>query len=255
MYAGKLSRASLHAGNDAPKTDTVEMDENNVKCVGKKGKLLWIEAVVSGEKLSIMLDSGATHNCIALRCVLASKYLKNLKRSEYQDSLLVDANGKPLQSLFTIDCTVTIGSPSLSISCTFVVVQDLPFSCIIGESTLLSFKSWKVSNVEKILTINEKCVVPWFHQDSVGKVDHLNLITTGKTVIPAKQSVLVNTRANGPDLLPFRPITQVGALVESNETIKDRLGIEIQPSIHLFTHQDCSQQVVVYKQLCSRTGD
>lgn len=181
-----------------------------------------------------------------MRCVLSSKHLRNLKRSEYTDNPLVGANGKPLQPMFTIECTITLGSPALSVQCTFVVVQDLPFSCIIGESTLLGFNSWKISNTDKLLTINDTCVVPWYHHDSMVKVDHLNLITTGKTIVPPKQSVLVNTRACGPELLPFRAVTNLCALVESNTKTTDRLGIEICPSLHVLPHQNCSQQIKIY---------
>ena len=56
-----------------------------------------MDADVHGEKLPIMLDSGATHNVLALRCVLASERLKKLTRSEYVDDPLVGANGKLLQ--------------------------------------------------------------------------------------------------------------------------------------------------------------
>ena len=194
-----------------------------------------------------MIDSGATHNCIALRCVLGSNILKKLTRLKYDGKTLVGANGKPLpQPEFTIECTIVLGSPSITIRCMFVVIKDLPFSCIIGESTLLSLDSWEVSNTKKILTLNGTCVVPWYHHDSMMKVSHLNLITTDKTTILPHQSVTVNTRVNGPELQPFRPITTVTALVDSNVSTTNRLEIEVCPSIHRFPYQDCSQQVTIY---------
>ena len=208
---------------------------------------MWINAEICGEEIPIMLDCGATHNCIALRCVLASNFLKKLTRSKYDGKTLVAANGKPLQQPeFTIECTIMLGSPSITIHCKFVVIQDLPFSCILGESTLLSFDSWEVSNTKKILTINGSCVVPWYHHDSMTKVSHLNLITTNKTTIMPHQSVSVNTRVNGPELQPFRPITCITAVVDTNVSASDRLNVEVCPSIHMFPYQDCSQVVLIH---------
>ena len=93
LSVGKLSRASLSAENGAPEivpalnnndihsseNDTSKIDSKlKINSVGKRGRLLWIDTVINGEKMPTMLDSGATHNCLALRCVLASKYLKKL---------------------------------------------------------------------------------------------------------------------------------------------------------------------------------
>ena len=97
LFVGKLKRASLIAGNDATASSALVdiPTKSKINSVDKKGKLLWIDTQVNGEKLSCMLDCGATHNCLAMRCVLASKYLRNVKRSEYKDHPLVGANTIP----------------------------------------------------------------------------------------------------------------------------------------------------------------
>ena len=49
-----------------------------------------------------MIDTGATPNCIALRCVLGSPILKNLPRVPYAGKGIIDANGNLIHPKFVI---------------------------------------------------------------------------------------------------------------------------------------------------------
>ena len=246
LYVGKLDGVSLTADNGTQNI-TAEIKDFTIDVTSKRGSLIWFNANINGEQLPIMLDSGATHNCLALRCVQSSEQLRTLPQLEYKDDPLVGANGQLLsQPEFVIECIVSFGSPQVSVKCKFVVINQLPFSCIIGENILLGFDSWTVSNKNKQLIVNNTTIIPWYHHHEMSSVHHLSLITTSKTNIPPNKSVLINTRVHGSDLLPFRPLSEVTALVESNINISERIGVDILPSVHKFSHQDCSQQIRIH---------
>ena len=47
------------------------------------GSLMWVTGRINQQSLPVMVDTGATPNCLALRCVQASIHLKSLPRQEY----------------------------------------------------------------------------------------------------------------------------------------------------------------------------
>ena len=193
-----------------------------------------------------MIDSGANPNCISLRCVQGSSQLKVLSRSAYTGKQMVDANGEPIQPSFVIKCKLTLGTPSISIVTEFVVIKSLPFSCIIGQQALRRFNSWEVSNVNRLLTLNKTCVVPFQDSCDNNNVSGVQLITTQKTVIQPFSSTMVDVRAVGAELDTFRPQSDINVIVEGNEKLCNRLSIEVLPAINVLTHQNCSQMLKVY---------
>ena len=137
-------------------TVTVNHDYDLVDRLPAKNSLIWIKACLGGQELPAMIDSGANPNCLSLRCVQGSEWLRKVQRHQYSGKGIVDANGEPIQPSFVIKCCLTVGSPKIVVNTEFVVIQSLPFSCIIGQHTLMRFSSWEVSNTKKILTINRK---------------------------------------------------------------------------------------------------
>ena len=191
-----------------------------------------------------MLDSGANPNCISLRCVTGSHRLKRLKQYPYVGKPMVDANGGSIEPSYVIKCQLQMGKPKITVDTEFVVVKSLPFSCIIGQRTLRMFESWEVSNLNKVLTINRKYVVPI--EDRSDNVSAVNLITSGKTIIPPYSSALIDVRATGPGLETFRPTSDVSVVVEGEQKLCDRLSIEVLPSINVLSHQNCCQKLKVH---------
>ena len=109
--------------------------------------LMWVKGKANNQYLDMMIDSGASMSCIASRCVNASPHLKNVTRLPYSGPGLVGVNGKPLRTLFEIKIPLTLGSPQLSITLHLVVVDDLPYSCILGLNFLRKFNTWEVDNI------------------------------------------------------------------------------------------------------------
>ena len=208
--------------------------------------LMWIQANLSGQDVPVMIDTGATPNCIALRCVMASSILKDLPRNTYRGNDIIDANGQPLQPSFSIKCDITIGTPQLAITCEFLVFDALPFSCILGQSTLSRFSTWSVSNANRLITINDNHILPYY--DNYPSSESLQLITTNKVLLNPYQSTLVEGRVSGSSLSAFRPVTHVPVVIEGEDNISNRLLIKVVPSVCLVTHQNCKHKVMVYNE-------
>ena len=64
---GKLIQASA-----APITTDAVLQINKEKNDPGDISLMWIDANLSGQNLPVMIDTGATPNCVASRCVLTS---------------------------------------------------------------------------------------------------------------------------------------------------------------------------------------
>ena len=136
--------------------------------------LIWITVKICEVILPVMIDTGATPNCIATRCVEASSILRNLPRWVYTVNQILDANGQYLRPKFVISASVVIGSPAISVQCEFVVIDTLPFSCIMGQSTLSKFSSWSICNVNKYL------IVKWGNYET--KITNLTIILNPKQI-------------------------------------------------------------------------
>ena len=219
-------------------------ETTNVIQISNKNSLIWLSVKINGQGLPGMLDSGANPNCISLRCVRNSPYLKRLQQYKYTGKQMVDANENPIQPSYVIKCKLAMGRPEIVVDTEFVVLESLPFSCIIGQQTLRTFDSWEVSNVNKVLTINKTFVVPI--EDKSDSITSVNLITTGKTTIEPFGSSLIDVRASGPGLEAFRPISDVSVMIEGEENYCNRLSIEVLPAINVLSHQNCCQKLKVH---------
>ena len=93
MSFGKPARASVEnsigaEGNVNTETKKVQdvifnVNRDNNSSNSVSASFIWILAKLNDQKLPIMVDSGATPNCLALRCVEASSCLKNILRHPY----------------------------------------------------------------------------------------------------------------------------------------------------------------------------
>ena len=211
--------------------------------ISNKNSLIWFSAHLEGQEVPAMLDSGANPNCISLRCVNGSQYLKRMKRYPYSGKQMVDANDKPIEPAYVIKCNLRVGNPTLLIKTEFVVIASLPFSCIVGQQTLRTLDSWEVSNVDKIITFNKNCRIP-FHDEIAQST--IQLITTQKMKIEPFTSAVVSVRATGHALNTFRPESEMNVVVEGNTSICERLSIEVLPSINVLSHQNCMQKLKVH---------
>ena len=123
---GKLAGASStipEVLGDAQYQDTVDQGENLGQCgdtrndsvvrISNKNSLIWINVCLNGQQIPAMIDSGANPNCISLRCVQGSHYLKHLTKVEYSGKQIVDANGEPIQPSYVIKCKLLPGTPCI----------------------------------------------------------------------------------------------------------------------------------------------
>ena len=211
--------------------------------ISNKNSLIWFSIHLGRQELPAMLDSGANPNCISLRCVNGSSYLKRLTKYPYTGKQIVDANGAAIEPSYVIKCKLQIGNPEITMETEFVVIPSLPFSCVIGQQTLRTFDSWEVSNVNKTLILNKMCYVPF--RDS-NAVTGIHLITTQKTTIEPYKATTIDVRATGPALDTFRPETDINVVVEGDLRLCDRLSVEVIPSINVLTYQNCFQRLKVH---------
>ena len=104
-----------------------------------ESKLLWITGTLNGQSIPVMLDSGATICCLAKRCFTGSRCLQNVPLKPNLGPGLLDANGKTMKPSGTIKAPLVIGHPAVSHTVEFVIIDELPYSCIIGLSFLNKF--------------------------------------------------------------------------------------------------------------------
>ena len=206
------------------------------------GKLKWIRGKVNNQFLDIMLDSGATNSCIARRCVTASSYLKDLPRHPYNGPGLVDVNGNSVSVAFVIRAPLVLGSPSISIYTNFAVVDDLPYSCILGSDYLDKLERWGINNKNRTFEINDSaCSVFERPQHN----NRINLVTQGKTVLSPGEVVTVATSAKGTD--PFRPISDICFLTDGDPVFENRTKLIVMPSVNSLTHSNISNIPITVK--------
>ena len=203
--------------------------------------LLWLKGTLAGHELPMLLDSGATICCIAQHCVKASPQLKSLFRKPYIGSGLLDANGEIIMPSYVITAPVVVGSPSISLTVSFVVIKS--HSCIIGTSLLNQLKKWSVDNEQNILQFNEAYIPVSSEPPSCHGI---TLIAPKRLKVSGNESTTVLSRATGNGLSAFRPITNVHIMTEGNEDLQKRLGLLIQPSIHIISKQNCTVPVRVF---------
>ena len=210
-----------------------------------------------------MVDSGASACCLALRCVLNSSKLKYIHREAYVGDQLFDAGGNPISPEFVITVSLQLGEPKLSVFQRFVVVKTLPFSCIMGQTFLNTLNSWTVDNRRKFLILdfeikkkekkkvivnNRSSEVSFSALPPESSADSIQFITTDRCRVMPRESIEVNVRATGPQLLAFRPATNITVITEGSMDVMGRLNIEVLPSVALLTHNNCTTKMVIHNQ-------
>ncbi len=185
----------------------------------------------------MLLDSGATVCCLAKRCFTASRCLQTLTLQPYSGLGLFDANGQVMKPCGTIKVPLVVGQPAVSHTVEFVIIDALPYSCIIGLSFLNKFSRWGVDNSKQILNL-EHSIVPVSSEPSLN--DNLALLTTAKYTIPPGQSLCIKTVANGSSLDALRPVSEPVALVDGHVPFEERLHVKVVPSLSELTHQNSS---------------
>ena len=221
----------------------VKGNENNRK-IYYNGSLMWIRGKINNQFIDMLLDSGATMSCIANRCVTASPYLKNLTRHPYIGPGLLDVNGNPLSSLFEIRAPLVIGNPRLSIDVKFIVVDNLPYSCIIGMNFLKKLDFWGVDNKTGYLNLN-KSTCPVFTEPQVNT--NICLVSQNRCVILPGEMITIATTPKGTGMNAFRPITDITFLTEGKPELEKRTNILVVPALNFVSHKNCTNIPVTVK--------
>ena len=200
-------------------------------------KLYWFAARLNGQHFDFLLDCGATVCCIAKRCVASNRVLRNLPRSPYKGPQLCGANNQPLQADTMIKLTLEVGTPTLRMDIDFVIVEDLPYSCIAGNGTFLaSLKQWGVNNEIQTLTLNFSVVNLSTGPQSGGEI---NLITSYKVMLKLGETKVIKTIARGHPVAAARPYTTQTIIVEGHDERENRTSVHLQPSIcHIGDNND-----------------
>ena len=205
--------------------------------VSTSKQLYWFTCRLNGQKLDAVLDSGATVTCVARRCVTGSPQLNQLPLIPYTGKPLLDANRKPLSARHVISTKFVVGVPALSVDVNIVVVDDLPYSCLVGTNLLSKLKTWGIDNTKSILTLNSSVV----HLRCSPECQNLlNLVTCDKTVLQPGETKRITTRANGSGLSASRPITEQLWLVEGVNEREHRTAVRVFPALTMLGRKNDS---------------
>ena len=190
----------------------------------------------------MLLDSGATICCLALRCFTSSPNLRSLLVKPYFGPGIMSANGTLLKPYGLVNLPLTVGSPAICYTVEFIIIHDLPYSCILGLSFLHRLQKWGIDNTKQTLFLNQSVVrvssdLP--HQET------LSLTTNQKFTIPPGQSLKVSVIASGSALNSFRPVTDLPSLIDGHKPIEERLKISVLPTIQVISHQHASALLTI----------
>ena len=198
-------------------------------CNPNTRKLYWFKARLSGQLFDCVLDSAATVTCIAKRCVTSNPILRSLPRHPYQGTV-VGALQKPLDAKHSIRVNMVVGSPAVSVNIDIVIVENLPYSCLVGTDVLASFEKWGVDNVSSTLTLNSSSVPVYNYP----QYDHtVNLITSSKTCLLPGETKIIKTTAKGQGTAANRPFTMNTIMAEGIEERELRSHVRVFPSLNL----------------------
>ena len=187
--------------------------------------------------------------CIAKRCVTSSVLLKKLPLKPYTGDPILDANQRPLPATHVISVNFTAGSPVLSLSVDFVVVDHLPYSCIIGNSLLSKLNDWGVNNVTSTLRLNSSVVNVY---DAPLHDERITLITSEKTSFAPGETKRLKTRTTGPGMSPYRPITEELWMFEGASEREDRCSVRVCPALNII---GTGNENVVYVQVTNTSAE
>ena len=208
-----------------------------------ESKLLWITSLLNGQSIFMMLDSSATICCLARRCFAGSRCLQSLTLTPYFGPGLLDANGKVMKPSGTINVPLVIGQPAVSHTVEFVIIDELPYSCIICLSFLNKFSHWGVDNSRNILHL-EQSIASISSQPSFQ--DNIASMTTAKYTIPPGQALRIPTIAKGSSLDALHPGSAPAVLIDGHLPFEERLYLKVVPSLNQLIHQNsCVHTTIV----------
>ena len=224
MLFFKLRKASI---GDVP----LGAENNKTICIlSGNFKLYWFAARLNGQLFDFLLDCGAAVCCIAKRCVAANHVLRNLPVFPYKGPKLCGANSQPLKADTMIKLNLEVGTPLLKKDVEFIIVEDLPYSCIAGNGSFLAvLKQWGVNNEMQTLTLNSSVVNLSAGPQSGGEV---NLITSNKVFLKPGETKVIKTIAKGDGIAAKRPFTTQTIIAEGYNDREARTSVRVQPSIY-----------------------
>ena len=191
-------------------------------------KLYWFKSKVNGQFMDCVLDSAATVTCIAKRCITSNPYLAKLKRHPYPEAVF-DANKNMLNIQNFVQVTICVGSPAVSRNIKLVIVDGLPYSCLVGTDYLSTFNSWGIDNLSSTLILDTSRIQVF---DRPQHNQNVNLITSSKTTLLPGESKLIRTTAVGPGVTANRPITDQVFMCEGLEERENRCNVRVFPSLN-----------------------
>ena len=180
--------------------------------------------------IDCVLDSAATQCCIARRCVTSSPILRQLPLKPYTGVPLLDANRRPLAANNVISVQFIAGTPGCCISVDMVVVDNLPYSCIVGTSLLAKLNNWGIDNVKSTLHL-DSAIVPVY--DMPQHDERITLITSGKITLEPGETKTIKTVATGPGMVALRPITEELWMYEGLTEKEERSCIHVSPTLNV----------------------
>ena len=161
----------------------------------------------------------------------------------YLGQPLLDANRRPLSANHVIKVQFHVGTPSLSLYVDVVVVDHLPYSCIVGTTFLSQLDKWGVDNTTSTLHLNTSMVHVY---DSPQHDGQITLISCSKTSLAPGESKLVKAITKGPGISPYRPITEDLWMYEGLPEREARSLIRVSPSLNVIgTNNDTVVDVLL----------
>ncbi len=154
----------------------------------------------------------------------------------------MSANGTLLKPYGLVNLPITVGNPAICYTVEFIIIHDLPYSCILGLSFLNRLQKWGIDNHNQTLFLDQSFVKVSHdppHQDI------LSLTTNQKFAIPPGQSLKVSVIASGSALNSLRPMTDLPSLIDGHKPFEERLRISILPTIQVISHQNACAEVLV----------
>ena len=116
-----------------------------------------------------------------------------------------------------------------------VVVDDLPYSCIIGTSLLAKLNNWGVDNVTSTLRLNSS-IVPVY--DNPQHDERITLITSGKVTLEPGESKTIKTVASGPGMVALRPVTEELWMYEGLTEREERSFVRVSPALNVIGNRN-----------------
>jgi hypothetical protein len=116
-----------------------------------------------------------------------------------------------------------------------VVVDNLPYSCIIGTSLLAKLNNRGVDNVTSTLRLNSS-IVPVY--DNPQHDERITLITSGKITLEPGESKTIKTVASGPGMVALRPVTEELWMYEGLTEREERSFVRVSPALNVIGNRN-----------------